>query len=83
MFNKVKSLSQLLVPAYTIRLLATGASLGDALVIIALSGIYAFYMYLEEKRELEVNKDIKDRLVQVETMVQQANTKVSAMQLRR
>ena len=73
----------MLVPAYVIRLLITGASIGDALVIIALSGIYAFYMHLEAKREPEVNKDLKDRLVSVEAMVQQANTKVSAMQIRR
>ena len=83
MLNKIKSLSEILVSCYVLRLLVTGASIGDALVIIALSGIYVTNMYLESKKEPEANVELKNRLSDVEKLVQQASSKVSAMQIRR
>lgn len=81
--NKIKSLTQLLVSSYLIRLLITGASIGDALVIISLSSLYGLFLYLDNKKQPEANKDLKDRIIAVEEMVQKANSKVSALQLRR
>lgn len=52
--------------AYLTRLLVTGASLGDAMVIIGLSLLYAGNSYLESKREVPANKAILDRIVELE-----------------
>lgn len=81
--NKIKSLTQILVSGYLIRLLITGASIGDAIVIIALSALYGFYMHLEASKEPVANQDLKDKIASLETLVNSASTKVAALQLRR
>lgn len=81
--NKIKSLTQILVSAYLVRLMLTGADVGDALVILSLSALYGFHMYLDNKKEPEANRELKDKIAEVEKIAQQTQTKVSAMQLRR
>lgn len=80
---KMISLPQILLSAFLIRLLVTGASIGDALALLSLSGIYAFYLYLESKKIPEANKDIKDRLVAIEDKVQKAESKIGLLTLNR
>lgn len=83
MLDKCKSLSQLLVCSYVIRLLITGASLGDALALASLAGVYGYFLYLESKREPEINKEIKEKVILLEKLTEQTNNRLSAMQLRR
>lgn len=80
---KPKSLTQVLVSVFLIRLLVTGASIGDALVIIALSGLYALYMHIESNIQPEANQDIRDRLKAVEDKAANTDTKMGALTLRR
>lgn len=80
---KVKSLTQILLSAFLIRLLVFGASIGDAIAILALAGLNGFWMYLESKKVAEPHKEITDRLVQVEERVSTIQNKVGAMGLRR
>lgn len=42
------------------RTLITGASIGDSIELSALSALYAYYLYLESKKEPEANKQLKD-----------------------
>ena len=81
--NKIKSLTEILVSLYLVRLLLTGASIGDALVMLGLSGLYAFYMHLETKNVPEANQDLKDRIDAVEKLAESANSKISVMSIRR
>ena len=83
MLNKIKDLSQILLSCFVIRLLVTGATVGDALVIIALSTLYGVYHYLEVKKVPEVNKDILDRLALVEERASKNENKLGVMQIRR
>lgn len=80
---KPKSLTQVLLSAFVIRLLVTGASIGDSLAVLSLSAIYAFYLYLESKKEPVANKDLSDRIALVEEKIQKTDTKVGALALRR
>lgn len=81
--NKIKSLTQILLSVYLFRLLLTGASIGDSLVILCLSGLYGYYLYSEDKKIPEANVDIKNRLLAAEKQMEATNNKLSAMQLRR
>jgi hypothetical protein len=80
---KPKSLTQVLLSAFLIRLLVTGASIGDALALLSLSGIYAYFLYLESTHVPEANKDLKDRLVALEDKVSKTENKIGAMTLNR
>lgn len=88
--NKIKSLSQILVSAYLIRLLVTGASLGDALVMIGLCGLYGLFMHLEAlanaleaKKHPEANGELKEKVAELEKALSLTSNKVAAMQIRR
>lgn len=78
---KIKSLTQVLLSAFLVRLLVTGASIGDALALISLSGLYAFWCYLEFKKEPEANKEIKNKLFELEEKVRTTENKIGAFSL--
>lgn len=78
---KIKSLTQILLSAFLVRLLVTGASIGDAISLLSLSGLYAFWSYLEFKKEPEANKELKTRLIELETKVSSSESKIGAMTL--
>jgi len=83
MFNKIKDLSQILVSCYVLRLLITGATIGDALVIASLSGLYGFYRYLDSKKEPVANQELKDRISGLETKTSNMDNKLGVLTLRR
>jgi hypothetical protein len=80
---KIKSLTQILLSAFLIRILVFGASIGDAIAISALAGLNGFWMYLEFKKVPEPNKEIKDKLIEMEERVSSVQNKVGALGLRR
>lgn len=67
--------------AYLIRILATGASVGDSLVIIGLSALYGWFLYTESKKETPVNKQYLDRLIDIEEQVKLNKETVNAFKL--
>lgn len=81
--EKMKSLSQILLALFVCRLLVTGASIGDALALAALSAVYGLYLHLEYKREPEVNTEIKEKISQLEEKVNKQENKLGAIALRR
>lgn len=68
-----------LLLAFLIRLLATGASFGDALVILSLSALVGFYHWVSDKKEPEVNKAILDRIVELEESTKLVKDKVNSI----
>lgn len=66
---------------YLGRLLYTGASIGDSVVIIGLSSLYAGWVYLESKKEFPVNKAILDRIVELEEALKVTKTQVDGLKL--
>lgn len=62
----VLKLAPLFVGAYLVRLLVTGASVGDSITLAALSALYAYFLFLESKKEIPLNKEHIDRIVELE-----------------
>jgi hypothetical protein len=56
----------ILLISFIIRLLAFGASIGDAGVLASLVALYSFYLLQQERKEIPVNKEITDRLEHLE-----------------
>ena len=76
-----KYLPQVLLSSLLIKCLITGSSIGDALGLIGLASLVGFNLYLDVKREIPVNKEIKDRLLELEESVRETKSKVSAIVL--
>lgn len=74
---------QFLPPAilisFLIRLLITGASVGDSIVMIALCGLYAGHLYMESKKQVPVNKEIVDKINQLEELMNKTRDKVNTV----
>lgn len=66
---------------YLGRLLYTGASIGDSLVLTGLAALYAGWTYLEFKKEVPVNKAIIDRIVELEEALKVTKTQVDGLKL--
>jgi hypothetical protein len=64
--KSLMNIPSLVLSAYLIRLLYTGASVGDALVVIGLSALYAGWVYMESKKQVPVNKEIINRIAELE-----------------
>lgn len=71
----------LILTAFIIRPIYFGASIGDALVIIGLSGLYAAYYYLQSVKQPIANKDLIDRIVYLEEQLQLTRESVNSMRL--
>jgi len=77
--DKYLPLPFFLLLSFLVRLLFTGANIGEAIVIIALSCLYGFFHFLHNKKEPEVNKDLKNRLVEMEEQHKLLKDKVSSL----
>jgi hypothetical protein len=52
------------------RLVVKGASIGDAVALAALCGLYAYTLYLASKIETPINDSVKNDLEQLRNAVQ-------------
>lgn len=68
--------------SYLVRILVTGASVGDSLSIIGLSALYAFFLFLESKKEVPVNKQYWDRLLELEERVKGHHDSISSLNIK-
>lgn len=66
---------------FLIRPIYSGASIGDAFVIIGLAALYAGHYYLESKKEPVANKALLDRLVDLEEQVRITKDVVNGVKL--
>lgn len=75
------SLPSLVLVAYVARSLYLGATLGDALVVLALSALYASNAYLENKKEPIANKELLNRVVDLEEQIKVTKETVHSIKL--
>ncbi len=71
----------ILLIAYACRLLAMGASIGDAIALAALVGLNGFIYFVKENKEPEINSVVKAQLEAVQNELKATNSKVNAMQI--
>lgn len=71
----------LILSAFLIRPIYSGASIGDALVIIGLSALYGAHYYLQHKKEPTANKDLINRLVDLEEQVKTTKETIYSIKL--
>ncbi len=69
----------LLLLSVLVRVLALGAGFGEALVLIALVSLYGFWIYLESKKQVPVNKDILERIIFIEEKLQLTQDKINSI----
>jgi uncharacterized membrane protein YfbV (UPF0208 family) len=74
-------LPSILLVSFLIRLLVTGASIGDAIVIIALSALFAGWYWLETKKEPVPNAEIKNKIVELEEQLKLTKDKINSVAL--
>lgn len=80
----LKSLSYLpifLLLAFVIRLLFLGASVGDAIALLSLSGLYGYYLYLENNKEEPINEQTKKQLEQMNLDLREMKSTIQAIKL--
>lgn len=77
----MKYLPSLLLSAFLVRLLITGADIGEAIVITALSCLYGGFMYLEHSKQPTPNKDIYDKISDLEDQLKGTKDKLNSVSL--
>lgn len=68
-----------LLVAFTARLVVFGASIGDALALFALAGLFGFNQWLNSNKEEPVNEKVKADITELKTQVSNLG---SALQLK-
>lgn len=79
--NKLLNLPTLLIISFLIRILINGATIGEAIVMLALSALYAGFYYLDYKKEPEANKEIRNKIVELEEQLKITKDKVNSVAL--
>ncbi len=79
--KKHLNIQTLLLLAFTIRLLITGSSVGDAIAIVGLSALYGYSLLLESKKEPIANKELWDRVVAMEEVSKSTKETVHSLKL--
>lgn len=79
--KKVYNIPALILVAYSIRLLAFGASLGDALVTVGLCSVFALTLWIDSKKETPVNDSIKEEVKLLRIEVQKVADSQNSIKL--
>lgn len=61
------------------RLLVTGASLGDSVALVALLGLYGFHYYTEGRKEAPINETVKKHISSLEANLQSLHEEVKQL----
>lgn len=73
------NLPAVLLPSFLLKLLIVGTNISDAIIILALSGLYAFYYHTETKREDPLNKSSLTRITELEESLKHTKDKVNSL----
>ena len=71
----------LILSAFLIRPIYSGASIGDALVLISLSSLYGVYYYLENKKSPVANQELINRIVELEESIRITKESIHSIKL--
>lgn len=69
-FWKLLNFPLVILSLFIIRLLITGASIGDSIVLLGLAALYGFYYYTETKKEPEINVEFKEKFKQLQIEIE-------------
>lgn len=75
---KIKTLTEALLTAFVIRLLVTGASLGDSYVVASLCAVWAFSWQLEKTKHIDPSIELNSRVALIEEKNKQIESKLNA-----
>jgi hypothetical protein len=78
---KITHLGQILLSSFLVRLLITGASIGDALALMGLGAVYGIHIYLDAKKIPDPNIEHKARIDSLENKIQLLESKLGVMTL--
>ena len=79
--KKYLEVPTILLSAFLIRILITGASVGDSIALAALAGLFGFYYYYENKKEKPINEAVKEELAQVKRTVVDIDNSLKAFRV--
>ena len=68
-FKELLNFPLLILSFFLIRLLITGASIGDSIVTLGLAALYGFYYHTESNKEPEINVEFKAKFISLEAEV--------------
>jgi len=69
-FWKLLNFPLVILSLFIIRLLITGASIGDSVVLLGVAALYGFYYHTESKKQPDINKEFKDKFIQLQTEIE-------------
>lgn len=78
---KIKTLCEALLCAFVVRLLVTGASIGDALALVSLASLYGYQEYIKASAIKDPTVELVARVVAVEEQSKKLTSKVDAQSL--
>lgn len=78
---KKLDISQILLIGYLIRLLIFGSSIGDAIALAALAGLFAFTHYLSYQKQPEINAVVQANLEKVSKELEDVKNTVNAIKV--
>lgn len=79
MYYKYASVAFL--PIFLAKLILKDNNISDAMIVLALSAIYAFSYYLESKKEIPINQKVKDELSSLKEEVKEMKSTLTAFKL--
>lgn len=77
--SKHLNFQTLILIAFLARLLITGASIGDAIVIIGLSALYGYCLYQDNNKEAPANKELREKVSNIEEQLKASKDKLNAL----
>lgn len=69
-FWKLLNFPLVILSLFTLRLLITGASIGDSIALLGLAALYGFYYYIEANKEPEINVEFKEKFEQLKIEIE-------------
>lgn len=78
---RIKTICEALLCAFVVRLLVTGASIGDALALLSLASLYGYQEYIKTTKIEDPNAALVSRMVAIEEQSKKISSKVDAQSL--
>lgn len=70
-----------LLVALVIKVLVTGASIGDSFCMLGLAAFAGFHYYIESKKEKSINEEFKLEQIKVRVELEQIKSAMQSMKL--
>lgn len=79
--EKYVNLPTFLILALLSRILVTGASIGESIALLSLSGLYSYFLFLESKKSPKANQELWNRVIELEEQLKLTRDKVNTVHL--